>query len=109
MSWYLVRVTVRQRRCSALGTKLKVSSSDTSRLIKRSQSAKSFFRPRRPRFDNACARCRVPRLRPCSFPFLTDRLPVPLQRAPNRFPVLSGGFHHHFLDLLFEEPFRQRS
>src|SRR4029077_2247191 len=28
---------------------------------------------------------------------------------PERFPVLGSGFHHHFLDLLLDEPLRQRS
>jgi hypothetical protein len=53
----------------ALGTKLKISSPDTSRLIKRSQSTKSFLRPRRPRFDKACARCRLPDFGPAVFRF----------------------------------------
>src|SRR5712664_2671691 len=42
-----------------------------------------------------------------TFPLLTAWLPVPLQRSPNRFPVLRGGFHYYFLDLLLAEPFRQ--
>ena len=44
---------------------------------------------------------------PGTFPFLTARFPVPFQCAPDRFPVLSGGFHHHFLDLLLDQPFCQ--
>src|SRR6267143_6315824 len=62
-SWYFLRVTVRHRRCSASGTKLKVNSRATSRLTRRSASRKSFLRPRGPRFDCACARCSVPDLR----------------------------------------------
>src|SRR5207237_1243340 len=42
-----------------------------------------------------------------TFPLLTAWLPVPLQRSPDRFPVLRGGFHYYFLDLLLAEPFRQ--
>ena len=42
-----------------------------------------------------------------TFPLLTAWLPVPLQRSPNWFPVLRGGFHYYFLDLLLAEPFRQ--
>jgi len=45
----------------------------------------------------------------CTFPLLTDRLPVPFQRTPYWFPILGGGFHDHFLDLLLDEPFRQCS
>ena len=60
VSWYFVRVTVRQRRCSASGTKLKINPWDTSRFTRRSASKKSLLRPRRPRFDKACAKCSVP-------------------------------------------------
>jgi hypothetical protein len=49
--WYLRRITVRQSRCLASGTKLKVSSWATKRLTKRSALGKSFFRPPAPRFD----------------------------------------------------------
>src|SRR5262249_3073233 len=44
---------------------------------------------------------------PGTFPIWTGRFPVPFERAPERFPVLGGGFHHHFLDLLLDEPLRQ--
>src|SRR6516225_9394989 len=60
VSWYLVRTTVRHRRCSTSGTKLRTSSWATRRFTKRSASRKSFWRPRRPRFDCACARWSVP-------------------------------------------------
>jgi len=56
-------VTVRHRRCSASGTKLRVNSLATNRFTRRSASAKSLLRPRRPRFDCACAKCNVPDLR----------------------------------------------
>ena len=59
-SGYGVRVTVPPRRGSASGTKLRMSSLATSRFTRRSASAKSFLRPRRARFDCACARGRVP-------------------------------------------------
>jgi hypothetical protein len=42
--WYLRRITVRQSRCSASGTKLKVSSCATRRFTNRSASGKSFLR-----------------------------------------------------------------
>ena len=64
VSWYFRRVTVRHSRCSASGTKLRISSSATSRFTKRSASGKSFLRPRRPRFDRACARWSVPDIEP---------------------------------------------
>jgi hypothetical protein len=63
VNWYFLRVTVRHKRCSASGTKLKVNSRATSRFTKRSASRKSFLRPRRPRLDSACAKCNVPDLR----------------------------------------------
>src|SRR5262245_51237939 len=37
-----------------------------------------------------------------TFPILTARFPVPLECAPQRFPVLGSGFHHYFLDPLLE-------
>src|SRR6516164_8675659 len=46
---------------------------------------------------------------PGTFPFLTARFPVPFQCAPQRFPVLRRGFHHHFLDLLLDQPLRKQS
>jgi len=64
VSWYFRRITARHRRCSASGTKLRFSSLATSRFTKRSASGKSLLRPRRPRFDCACARCSVPDIRP---------------------------------------------
>src|SRR5712691_249036 len=63
LNWYFLRVTVRHRRCSSSGTKLKVNSRATSRFTRRSASGKSLLRPRRPRLDSACARCNVPDLR----------------------------------------------
>jgi len=63
VSWYFVRVILRHRRCSGSGTKLKTSSSEIRRFTRRSASRKSFFRPRRPRLDKACARCNVPDIR----------------------------------------------
>ena len=63
LNWNFLRVTVRHRRCSASGTKLRVSSRATSRFTRRSASTKSLLRPRRPRLDSACARCNLPDLR----------------------------------------------
>jgi hypothetical protein len=40
-----------------------------------------------------------------TFPLLTAWLPILLERSPNRFPVLRGGFHYHFLHLLLDKPF----
>lgn len=37
------------------------------------------------------------------------RLPLPLQRVPHRSPVLRRRFHHDFLNLLVDEPLRQRT
>ena len=54
------RITVRQSRCSASGTKLRISSCATKRFTKRSASGKSRLRPPAARFDWACARCSVP-------------------------------------------------
>ena len=42
-----------------------------------------------------------------TFPFLADRPPVAFQRSPNRLPILRCGFHHHFLDLLLDQPLRK--
>src|SRR5215472_6275772 len=42
-----------------------------------------------------------------TFPFLTARFPISLECAPHRLPVLRRRFHHHFLDLLLDEPLRQ--
>src|SRR5437899_2745415 len=64
VNWYFLRITVRQRRCSASGTKLRLNSFATSRFTRRSASGKSFLRPRGPRFDCACARCNVPDIGP---------------------------------------------
>src|SRR6266550_3024436 len=64
LNWYFRRVTVRHTRCSASGTKLRISSFATSRFTKRSASGKSLLRPRRPRFDCACARWSVPDIGP---------------------------------------------
>lgn len=47
----------------ALGTKLRRSARATIRLTRRRASGKSLLRPRGPRFDCACARCRVPDIR----------------------------------------------
>src|ERR1700688_3558560 len=44
-----------------------------------------------------------------TFPLLAYRLPVPLQRFPNWFPILRRRFHDYFLDLLLEQPCGQRS
>jgi len=44
---------------------------------------------------------------PGTFPILTARFPVPFECAPQRFPVLGSGLHHHFLDPLLNEPLRQ--
>ena len=60
VTWYLRRITVRQSRCSASGTKLKVSSCATRRFTNRSASGKSLLRPPGPRFDCAWARWSVP-------------------------------------------------
>src|SRR5438105_7854059 len=42
---------------------------ETNRFTKRSASRKSFLRPRRPRLDKACARCRLPDMWPASSRF----------------------------------------
>src|SRR5260370_16209204 len=44
-----------------------------------------------------------------TLPTLTHRLPISLHYSPNSLPVLRGRSHHHFLDLLLDEPFRQHA
>jgi hypothetical protein len=68
VNWNFLRVTVRHRRCSASGTKLRVNSRATSRFTKRSASGKSLLRPRGPRFDCACARMQRSRHPACALP-----------------------------------------
>ncbi len=51
-------VMLRQIRCSALGTKLKISSLAINRRTNRSASLKSCLRPRGARLENACAKCK---------------------------------------------------
>jgi hypothetical protein len=36
-------------------------------------------------------------------------LHVPLQRLPNRSPILRGRLHHQFLDLALDEPLSERA
>jgi hypothetical protein len=43
----------------------------------------------------------------CSY-VLRNSLSQLLECSPNRFPVLRGGFHHHFLHLLLDKPFPQQ-
>jgi hypothetical protein len=45
---------------------------------------------------------------PRTLPFPTPWPPVSLQCTPNRCPTSSSRFHHHFLDLLLDHPFRQQ-
>jgi hypothetical protein len=52
-----VRVTSRQARCPASGTKLNLSSPATNRFHSRSAPRTSVLRPFGARFDCACARC----------------------------------------------------
>ena len=47
------------------------------------------------------------RHRASAFPLLASRPPVAFQCSPNRLPILCCGFHHHFLDFLFHQPFCQ--
>ena len=42
--------------------------------------------------------------RACVYPRAPRPLPVAFQRVPHRAPVLRGRFHHHFLDLLLDQP-----
>jgi len=39
---------------------------------------------------------------PGTFPILAARFPVMFECAPQRFPVLGSGFHHHFLYFLYQ-------
>jgi len=39
-----------------------------------------------------------------AFALRTSGLPVPLERLPYGAPILRGRFHHHFLDLLCDQP-----
>src|SRR5215469_8215180 len=101
-------MTVRHRRCSASGTKLRASSLATSRFTKRSASRKSFApSPTAVRLrlrQMQCSRGRV-----CALPLLAVRLPVALQRFPHGPPILCCRFHHHFLGLLLNQPCGQRA
>ena len=99
VSWYLVRVSVRHRRCAGSGTKLKTSSCAPSASPAAPRPV--AFAPR-PRFDCACASAGCP--------------PAPAPRhaaarvAPTHVPgSLRGRFHHHFLDLLRDEPRSMRA
>src|SRR6266481_4291855 len=85
LNWNFLRVTVRHSRCSASGTKLRVSSRATSRFTRRSASTKSLLRPRRPRLDSACARCNLPDLRL-----------APSRFSRNGFQYLSSAPHTGF-------------
>jgi len=111
VSWYFRRVTVRHDRCSASGTKLRVSSFATSRFTKRSASGKSFLRPRVPRFDCACARWSVPDIGRASSRFWQggfqycssapqtgfQLVPQPAARSPIR-PAIADAQGYHQID-----------
>ena len=90
VSWYLRRVTVRQSRCSASGTKLRFSSFCYQPLHQTFGIRKillaavwSAIRVRS---------CEVHRSRSRSgmLFFSVDRFRVPLQHFPNWFPILRG-------------------
>jgi len=101
-------MTVRQRRCSASGTKLRVSSCATRRFTRRSASGKSSC-GRQPRDSTALVRVECPRewARAVAGPAL--RSPVQFQRFPDGSPILRGPFHHDFVDLALDEPARERA
>src|SRR5712664_3757223 len=46
---------------------------------------------------------------PGSFPLLAERLPIPFQCFPYRFPILRRRLHDYFFGLLLDEPRSQRS
>src|ERR1700683_2921306 len=48
------------------------------------------------------------RLPPRAFALLAKRLPIPLQRFPDGFPILRRRFHNYFFSLLLEQPCGQR-
>lgn len=93
---------MRQRRCSAWGTKLRLNSCATSRFTRRSASGKSFLRPRGPRFDCACARWSVP-----------DIGPVPSRFWPVGFQYCSSapqtGFQYCAVDSITTSSLAARS
>ena len=107
--WYLRRITVRQSRCSASGTKLKVSSCATRRFTNRSASGKSFLRPPAPTIRLRLGEMERARERRRAVARAALRSPVLFQRFPHRPPVLRGRFHDDFLDLVLDEPVGQRA
>src|SRR5712692_8006264 len=109
VNWYFLRVTVRHRRCSASGTKLRVNSRATSRFTSRSASGKSLLRPPSPAIGLRLRQVQRSGPPACAFSLLANRLPVPFQCIPYGLPVLGRRFHNHFLGLLLEQPRSQRS
>ena len=107
--WYLRRITVRQSRCSASGTKLKVSSWATRRFTNRSASGKSCLAPAGATIGLRLRKVKGPGhgARSCARP--AHRPPVPLQCLPHGSPVLRGRFHHDFLDLALDQPVGERA
>src|SRR5215831_8475126 len=93
--WYLARVTARHRRCWESGTTLGVGEIVLApppravRLRLRQVQGSGHGRG--------------------TFPLLADRLPVPFQGSPDRFPVQGRRFHDHFFHLLFEQPVGQQA
>src|ERR1022692_4853493 len=106
VNWYFRRVTVRKSRCSSSGTKLKTSSSATSRFTILSASRKSFLRPRGPWLLLAWHRWSVPDfwLAPsrCCRAGLQNNSSV-----PHTGLQYGGRFHDDFFDLQFHQPLGQ--
>ena len=107
VTWYLRRITVRQSRCSASGTKLKVSSCATRRFTNRSASGKSFLRPPGPRFDCAWARWSVPASRGALSRARRRGRQCCSSASHTGRQVPRGRLHDDFLDLVFDQPVGQ--
>ena len=107
VTWYLRRITVRQSRCSASGTKLKVSSCATRRFTNRSASGKSLLRPPGPRFDCAWARWSVPASRGALSRARRWGRQCCSRASHTGRQVLRGRLHHDLFDLVFDQPVGQ--
>jgi hypothetical protein len=100
VNWYFLRITVRQRRCSASGTKRRVSSFAISHFTRRSAPGRSFLRACGPRFDCACARCSVPDIgtAPSRFWQVGSCTVSVLPKTGFRYCAIDS--NHNFLNLL---------
>ena len=69
--------------------------------------AKVFLAPAPPAIGLRLRQMECPRHPARTFPTLALGFQYRSSALPHRFPVLRSRFHHHFLDLLLDEPLRQ--